>query len=170
LFFGNCFFVFRKLFVGISKRLELILEVHKSGWYLSTRERLLKVHKNGEDVEYKVNSEMMDEYFSRLSSEILLEFGEDLGNLLINQGKSFILMKRAIELYQLDCNKVKNNLTKELICKYPIISRDQPWKQYMTNKQFNHNHFYKYIQKHQLYHFNYFINRDFIFNDTVSHF
>ncbi|XP_044008897.1 uncharacterized protein LOC122852871 isoform X2 [Aphidius gifuensis] len=117
-----------------------ILERETRGWFLHFRERLISELRSkkmpDEEIEQQVNEAVMHEYLQRVYSSILTNndiklLGDGIGQLLVQQAQTVVLMHRAVETIQRKLHETKLTLKKKMITEHPILSRIVPW---MRNK------------------------------------
>ncbi|XP_046394390.1 uncharacterized protein LOC124162073 isoform X1 [Ischnura elegans] len=113
-----------------------ILERETRGWFLHFRERLISEFRNqkmpNEEIEREVNLAVMHEYLQRVYNSILANpdiasLGEGIGQLLVQQAQSVVLMHRAVENVQRKLSKTQESLKSRIKYMYPVLSRIQPW-------------------------------------------
>ncbi|XP_076309082.1 uncharacterized protein LOC143224723 isoform X2 [Tachypleus tridentatus] len=115
-----------------------VLEKEARGWFLPFRERViaeLKTKKlSEEEIEKQANIAVLDEYTSRVFRTLLTHpdiqaLGEGIGQLLIEQAQSVILMQCAVENVREKLNHRIYQLKRSLSVSHPILSLIQPWVQ-----------------------------------------
>ncbi|XP_063981609.1 uncharacterized protein LOC135164835 isoform X2 [Diachasmimorpha longicaudata] len=113
-----------------------ILERETRGWFLHFRERLISElrgqKKTDEEIEEQVNEAVMREYLQRVYSNILIHpdiqaLGDGIGQLLVQQAQSVILMHRAVESVKRKLAHAKESLCKSMENEHPVLSRIGPW-------------------------------------------
>ncbi|XP_011298454.1 uncharacterized protein [Fopius arisanus] len=113
-----------------------ILERETRGWFLHFRERLISElrgqKKSDEEIEEQVNEAVMREYLQRVYSNILIHpdiqaLGDGIGQLLVQQAQSIILMHRAVESVKRKLAHAKESLRKSMESEHPVLSRIGPW-------------------------------------------
>ncbi|XP_076755097.1 uncharacterized protein LOC143425638 isoform X1 [Xylocopa sonorina] len=113
-----------------------ILERETRGWFLHFRERLISElrarKKPDEEIEREVNEAVMREYLQRVFSNILshpdiLDLGNGIAQLLVQQAQSVVLMHRAVETVQRKLLQTKEVLRRHIEDEHPVLSRIEPW-------------------------------------------
>ncbi|XP_060827871.1 uncharacterized protein LOC132913490 isoform X1 [Bombus pascuorum] len=113
-----------------------ILERETRGWFLHFRERLISElrarKKPDEEIEREVNEAVMREYLQRVFSNILshpdiLDLGNGIAQLLVQQAQSVVLMHRAVKNVQRKLLQTKEALKCHIENEHPVLSRIEPW-------------------------------------------
>ncbi|KAK7794593.1 hypothetical protein R5R35_003607 [Gryllus longicercus] len=159
-----------------------ILEKETRGWFLHFRERLISELRTqklpDEEIEREVNQAVMVEYLQRVYASILthpdiLALGEGIGQLLVQQAQSVVLMHRAVENLQRKLAKMKETLKQRIEYMHPVLSRIQPWmrdklrnaeSEFIDECQWSaHEEALSLCTKQNLHQTVYFLNRDLSF-------
>nr|CAH7734906.1 unnamed protein product [Callosobruchus chinensis] len=113
-----------------------ILERETRGWFLHFRERLIAEMRAqkmpDEDIEREVNEAVMKEYLQRVYNSILshpdiINLGEGIAQLLVQQAQTVVLMHRAVENVQHRLQKSQEEVRTRLCNFHPVLSRIGPW-------------------------------------------
>ncbi|XP_050100782.1 uncharacterized protein LOC126581283 isoform X1 [Anopheles aquasalis] len=159
-----------------------ILEKETRGWFLHFRERLiteLRERKMSDaEIEEEVNDAVMKEYLQRvytsiLSNTDLIELGENIPQLLVQQAQSVVIMHKAVDKIQKELKKSREEMEKTLQEQHPVLSRVFPWLRAKLNSGEQtklskitwgaHEEALRAAQKHNLHQTVYFLNRDLAF-------
>lgn len=159
-----------------------ILERETRGWFLHFRERLiseLRERKMADtEIEEEVNGAVMQEYLQRVYSSILnhtelIQLGDKVPQLLVQQAQSVVIMHKAVEKVQKELKRTRYEYQKYLMNDYPILSKIKPWLR--QNVQIAestkrakwiwsaHEDALKMCAKHNLQQTAYFLSRDLAF-------
>ncbi|XP_026671760.1 uncharacterized protein LOC108627846 isoform X2 [Ceratina calcarata] len=113
-----------------------ILERETRGWFLHFRERLISElrarKKADEEIEREVNEAVIREYLQRVFSNILshpdiMDLGNGIAQLLVQQAQSVVLMQQAFITVQRKLTQTKEALRRRIENEHPILSRIEPW-------------------------------------------
>lgn len=116
--------------------LSSILDRGSRGWYVQFRLKMMQDLQgqglSNEEMSKRINDAIMEEYLDRVFDAIksnteLENLQEGIGSLLVDQAKSVLTMKKAVENVKDKMTKHKTELKSHLKAKYSIKSRIPPW-------------------------------------------
>lgn len=116
-------------------------------------------------------------YSSILSHPDLIQLGESVTQLLVQQAQSFVLMYRAVESVQRRLAKSKELLKLRMTRAHPVLSRIGPWmraqlrqhqQRFVTDNQWSaHDEALALCTAERLHQTTYFLSRDLAFMKEV---
>ncbi|GAB6027230.1 hypothetical protein CHUAL_001518 [Chamberlinius hualienensis] len=159
-----------------------LLEKESRGWFIQFKEKLIYELKSqkltDEENERKANIAVMNEYLRRVYASIMndtfiRELGNGIGQLLIEQAHSVVLMQRAIDDIQFQWNILSSQIKQSLMDSCPILSKIDSWVKmkleaaeikYKVEHQFDaHEAALQACRENQLHQAYYFLYRDLVF-------